>query len=268
MRKTLLLVATLSASSGIATTLSGQSSRSSLPPLSSLPPGYLPRAALPASLKLDPPPPARGSIDEKRDIAAQKAAIKLQGTPRFALAARDADLTSAQATGAFSCSAGMTISASTTPKLHNLMRRLARDYGAASAPTKVKYERKRPFVINGKPTCTPESEAELAANGSYTSGHAGVGWGWGLVLAEVFPDRAAEVVARGRAFADSRRVCNVHWLSDTEQGQVVASAVFARLHAEPAFRADVDAAREEAKALAGQFSPTGCDAEAAALALK
>lgn len=27
---------------------------------------------------LDPPPPARGSIDEKRDIAAQKAAIKLQ----------------------------------------------------------------------------------------------------------------------------------------------------------------------------------------------
>lgn len=179
MRKTLLLVATLSASSGIATTLSGQSSRSSLPPLSSLPPGYLPRAALPASLKLDPPPPARGSIDEKRDIAAQKAAIKLQGTPRFALAARDADLTSAQATGAFSCSAGMTISASTTPKLHTLMRRLARDYGAASAPTKVKYGRKRPFVINGKPTCTPESEAELAANGSYTSGHAGVGMGTG-----------------------------------------------------------------------------------------
>jgi hypothetical protein len=31
--------------------------------------------------------------------------------------------------------------------------------------------------------------------------------------------------------------------------------VFARLHAEPAFRADVDAAREEAKALAGKFAP-------------
>lgn len=262
MRNELLFAAALTASICMATTVSGQSS------VSSRPPPYLPQAALPESLKLDPPPPARGSIDEKRDIAAQKAAIKLQGTPRFALAARDADLTSAQATGAFSCAAGMTISASTTPKIDTLMRRLTRDYGLASAPTKLKYGRKRPFVINGKPTCTPKSEAELAANGSYTSGHAGIGWGWGLVLAEVFPDQAAEVVARGRAFADSRRVCNVHWLSDTEQGQVVASAVFARLHAEPAFRADVDAAREEAKALAGKFAPTGCDAEAAALALK
>ncbi len=262
MRNELLFAAALTASIGMATTVSGQSS------VLSPPPPYLPQAAVPDSLKLDPPPPARGSIDEKRDIAAQKAAIKLQGTPRFALAARDADLTSAQATGAFSCAAGMTISASTTPKIDTLMRRLTRDYGFASVPTKLKYGRTRPFVINGKPTCTPKSEAELKANGSYTSGHAGIGWGWGLVLAEVFPDRAAEVVVRGRAFADSRRVCNVHWLSDTEQGQVVASAVFARLHAEPAFRADVDAAREEAKALTGKFAPIGCDAEAAALALK
>ena len=81
-------------------------------------------------------------------------------------------------------------------------------------------------------------------------------------------DRSAELVARGRAFGDSRRVCNVHWLSDVEQGQVVASAVFARLQSEPEFQADLAAARAEAKAVAGTNAPTGCDAEAAALALR
>jgi hypothetical protein len=69
----------------------------------------------------------------------------------LAQSCRRQDLTSAQATGAFSCAAGMTISASTTPKIDTLMRRLIRDYGQASAPTKLKYGRKRPFVINGKP---------------------------------------------------------------------------------------------------------------------
>lgn len=227
---------------------------------------YLSKEAMPNSLKLDPPPPAKGSAAEARDVEAQKAALKLQGTPRFALAERDADLWSPRAVGAFSCSAGITISPATTPKIDALLRRSAREFGMASSPTKDKYMRKRPFVVNGKPTCTPTHEAQLRGNGSYTSGHAGIGWGWSLVLAQVFPDRTAELVARGRAFADSRRICNVHWLSDTEQGQVVASAVFARLQSVPDYQADLAAAREEAKALAGTHSPAGCDVEAATLA--
>lgn len=260
MRSGYLVATALVATFGLATVVSGQSGYFSQP--------YLSKEAVPDSLKLDPPPPAPGSVEEKRDVAAQKAAIKLQGTPRFALATRDSDLTSPQATGAFSCAAGITISAATTPNIDKLMRRTMGSFGMVSAPTKLKYMRKRPFVINGKPTCTPAQDSLLRGNGSYTSGHAGIGWGLGLVLAQVFPDRTADLVARGRAFADSRRVCNVHWLSDTEQGQIGASAVFARLQSEPAFLADLAAAREEAKALAGQHKPAGCDAEAAALALK
>ncbi|MCW1402813.1 phosphatase PAP2 family protein [Novosphingobium sp. MW5] len=229
---------------------------------------YLAKEDVPDSLKIDPPPPAKGSGEEARDLAAQKAALKLQNTPRFALAARDADLTSPQATSAFSCAAGIAIGPVTTPKIDALLRRTMGSFGLASAPTKQKYMRKRPFVVNGKPTCTPSQENLLRTNGSYTSGHSGIGWGQALVLAEIFPNRAAELVARGRAFGDSRRICNVHWLSDVEQGQVVASAVFARLQSEPAYLADLAAAREEAKALAGTHVPAGCDVEAAALAQK
>ena len=55
-----------------------------------LPPGYLPREALPDSLALLPPPPAPGSAAMQRDEEARNAAVKLRGSPRYARAASDA----------------------------------------------------------------------------------------------------------------------------------------------------------------------------------
>lgn len=237
--------------------------------------GYLPRGAVPNSLLLNPASPAPGSPAEIRDRAGAKAAIALQGSPRWALATRDAELLTPGATGAFSCAAGLAIGPQTTPKLQVLLRRVLIDLAMSTGPTKRQYMRKRPFMVNGKPTCTPEAEALLRRDGSYPSGHSALGYGWGLILAQVIPDRAAELVARGRAYGDSRRICNVHWLSDIEEGRVVASAVVARLNAEPAFRADLDAARAEVAALSasnsdrnpGPNSGRDCAAEAALLAL-
>ena len=62
--------------------------------------------------------------------------------------------------------------------------------------------------------------------------------------------------------------CNVHWLSDTEEGRVIASGVVARLHDEAAFRADLAAARAEiASERARGLGPTrDCPKEAAQLA--
>lgn len=229
--------------------------------------GYLPRGAVPNSLLLNPPPPAAGSPAEARDRAGADAAVALQGSPRWALAARDAELATPGATSAFSCAAGVAIGPQTTPKLQALLRRALLDLAMSTGPTKRKYMRPRPFMVNGKPTCTPEAEALLRRDGSYPSGHSALGYGWGLILAQVIPDRAAELVARGRAYGDSRRICNVHWLSDVEEGRVAASAVVARLNAEPAFRADLDAARAEVAALAERNPGKDCAAEAALLAL-
>lgn len=228
--------------------------------------GYLPRGASPDSLLLNPPPPAAGSGAEARDLEAAKAAVALRGTPRWTLATRDADFMSPAATSGFSCAAGFAIGPTTTPKLDMLMQRVARDLAGATGATKRKYMRPRPFTVNGQPICTPEMETILRGDGSYPSGHSSLGYGWGLVLAEAVPDRAAQLVARGRAFGDSRRICNVHWLSDIEEGRVVASAVVARLNAEPAFQADLAAVRAEAAAMAGKAPAEDCDAKAALLA--
>jgi acid phosphatase (class A) len=170
------------------------------------------------------------------------------------------------ATGAMACAAGRHIDAVATPQTYKLLIRAATDFSGSTRSAKDHYRRSRPFMTNGQPSCTPEAEKVLRTNGSYPSGHSAIGYGWGLVLAQVLPDRATDLVARGIAFGDSRRVCNVHWLSDVEQGRVTATATFARLQASPAFQADIAAARDELAQRAPVAPDRDCAAEAAALA--
>ena len=229
--------------------------------------GYLPAGAAPDSNTLIPPPPAPDSAANARDVAAMRAALALRGSPRWDQATTDALLFTPDATGVFSCAAGFRIAADATPKLNALLRKAGPDLALAVYPSKRKYMRARPFMTNGQPSCTPQDEAGLRRDGSYPSGHSAIGYGWGLILAELVPERAAQLGARGRALGDSRRVCNVHWLSDVEEGRVVATAVYARLHAEAAFRSDIDAARAEVELLRlkKQAAPD-CARENAALA--
>ncbi len=229
--------------------------------------GYLPAGTAPDSNLLIPPPPAPGSAAMARDEEAMRAAVALRGSPRWEQATTDALLFTPDATGVFSCAAGFKIGADVTPRINALLRKAAPDLAMAVYPSKRKYMRARPFMSNGQPSCTPQDEAGLRRDGSYPSGHSAIGYGWGLILAELVPDRAAQLVARGRAFGDSRRVCNVHWLSDVEEGRVVATAVYARLHAEAQFRVDIEEARKEADVQRlKKIAPPDCAKENAALA--
>lgn len=231
--------------------------------------GYLPKGSAPNSLALLPPAPAAGSATQARDEAAAKAAESLRNGPRWTLAAQDAELRFPAAADTFSCAADVKIDPVTTPRLYTLLRRTLTDAGLSTYPTKTKYQRQRPFMARGGPICTPAEADHLRADGSYPSGHSAAGWAWALVLAEAAPDHQDAILARGRAFTESRVVCNVHWQSDVEAGAMLGSAVVARLHDEPEFRADLDAARAEIAAAraAGRRPTRDCSAEAAALAL-
>jgi acid phosphatase (class A) len=126
-------------------------------------------------------------------------------------------------------------------------------------------------MVNGVPICATDAEREMLANdGSYPSGHAAVGWAWALILTELAPDRADAILARGREFAQSRVVCNVHWQSDVLEGRAIGAAAVARLHADAAFQADLAAAREELAAVRAKALPPSrdCAAEASALAAR
>jgi len=231
-------------------------------------PGYLAAGTTPNSLNLVPPPPAAGSAAEARDVEGAAVATALHGGPRWRLATQDADLNFPAVAGTFSCAIGAPITEADTPRLYALLRRTLPDIGLSTYPTKNKYRRARPFTVNGKPMCTPALDARLRGDGSYPSGHSALGWGWALIVAEAAPDRADAVLARGRAFSQSRMVCNVHWQSDVEEGRTMGAAVVARLHDSAEFRDDLAAARAEiAAARARGLAPSrDCAAEAAQMA--
>ena len=230
-------------------------------------PGYLPRPALIDSLTLLPPPPPAGSPEQGADDAARLAARPLQGTARWQLASRDAELMFPAAAATFACALGIAVNPETTPHLNMLLRRTYVDAGLATYKAKDKYARARPFVAGNDPTCTPKEEAMLRKDGSYPSGHAALGWAWALVLIELAPDRADALARRGVNFGQSRVVCDVHWQSDVTAGRLVASAVVAQLHANQDFTAQLGAARKEIAAAraAGGAAPVECALEQSAL---
>jgi acid phosphatase (class A) len=231
--------------------------------------GYLDPKALPNSLTLIPPPPVPGSAAFANDEEIARGTFALRGTPRFALAVSDFDLKLSNLVDDFSCALDAKITEENAPYLSTLLRRSFSDLALSTYAAKNYYKRTRPFQQNHGPIGAPEYQAALEKDPSYPSGHTAVGWGFALILTEISPDRADELLARGRAYGESRIVVNHHWYSDVVWGRFMGAATVARLHADATFRADMDAAREEISALLAKgIVPThDCKAEAAALAL-
>jgi len=223
-------------------------------------PGYLQPAAMPSGIDLLPAPPGEGSAAAARDREGNERILMTADSARKAQAKIDAATVFPGVTTSFACALGIDIGDATTPSLYRLLRRSLADFGLSTRPVKQKYLRPRPFMVNGQPPCTPNEIDTLRNDGSYPSGHSAYGFGWGLILASVAPDRTDTVIRRGIDFGDSRQVCNVHWPSDVEQGRVLGAAVFARLQSEPEFRSDLEAARKEVAAAraSGAAAPANC----------
>jgi len=232
--------------------------------------GYLSQTTLPNSLALLPSPPAAGSVAFALDEEYSQKSLGLRDTPAWTLAASDADLMFPHAASTFSCALNAPITEGDTPHLYMLLRRTLTDAGLSTYAAKDHYRRTRPFILNKLPMCTPEDAAMLEKDGSYPSGHNAIGMAWALILSEISPEQTDAILARGRAFGLNRILCNVHWHSDTLQGRAMGAYTVARLHADPAFRADLEAARTELEAVRarGLRATRDCSAEAAAVALQ
>ena len=214
--------------------------------------GYLPPEDLPNSLQLVPPPPEEGSAEWELDMAKSAHYLALNDESRTAQAVTDADLHFPAAVEAFNGILDVRISEELTPMVYMILRRSLADAGLSTYAAKDHYERPRPFMVNGHPTCTPEEEEYLSKDGSYPSGHTAIGWAWALILTELFPEQADAILERGREYGISRNVCNVHWHSDVVSGRMVGAAAVARLHANTDFLADMAAARMELDKITGR----------------
>jgi len=214
------------------------------------------------------PPPEADSVAQRHDDEVAAAALVLRGSPRWTVATADAEfMNKTLAASSFECALGVPLSQDGTPATLRLLSRVRADVMTASHDIKTHYQRPRPFMVNGQPTCSPGDEKLLRGNGAYPSGHAMLGWLWALTLADVAPGHAQALLARGRAYGESRIVCNVHWRSDVIAGRDVADVAATLVRGNAAYPRDVEAARREIRRLSasGARPSRDCAAEAAAL---
>ena len=204
--------------------------------------GYLPsdsfdiRAVLPVA-------PTPGDPRYDADRAIFKNTRSLIGSPRWNLATNDVKTGSADLMADFSCTVGVALTPQNAPHLKALVETAGRDTGRSSGIAKDYFRRLRPFQIDDGATCQPKEE--LANSFDYPSGHTTWGWTWALILAELVPDKATAILARGRAYGESRIVCGVHNASAVQYGYLTASATLAAVRASAKYRADFAAARKE-----------------------
>jgi len=222
--------------------------------------------AAPDTYKILPPAPVPGSTRYEADRTMFLATRKMKDTPRWAMARNDDS--SALFIKDLTCAVGVELTKENAPKLMSMVPRVARDSSRMTNGPKDIYKRQRPFLIDPGPTCIDQS-GDLARSPDYPSGHNTYSWTLGLIMAELVPERATEILIRSRAFGESRMVCGVHNMSAVEAGRMNGSILVAALHGSEEFRKDLEIARKEIAAArkAGPApDPTVCAAEAETVA--
>jgi acid phosphatase (class A) len=228
--------------------------------------GYLPSGTIDI-LQVLPPAPQKGEARYANDRAIFKATRRWVGTPRWDLATADVNTKPDYMGKAFSCAVGIDLTPQTAPKTFTLILKAGIDTNTQSGAAKDHFKRQRPYMIDKGRTC--QAPEELAKSFDYPSGHTTWGWTWGSLLSQIAPDRATQIMARARSYGESRIVCGVHNYSAVEGGRITSASVLNAVQAQPAFQADLAAAKAEIAALRADpaaLRPTGCDAEASLVA--
>lgn len=206
--------------------------------------GFLTEATMPDAVATIPPAPQEGEARNDLDWRVFRDLRALEGGDRWKLAQSDNSYLPKDLVKDFSCAVGAELTAENVPTLLVILQRTTTDAGAAAEKAKQLYKRTRPYLHNPGNICIEKTEA-LGKSFDYPSGHASLGWTAGLVMAQLAPDRASDVLARGRAYGESRLVCGVHNMSAVEAGRTNAAGVFAALQSSSEFQAMMTKARGE-----------------------
>lgn len=229
--------------------------------------GYLAPGAVQA-MQILPPPPAAGSARAESDKQVFLATRKLENTPRWEQARVDSDQSVTATLKTFSCALGADLGPASAPATDALLERFAKDQAPVVEAAKSGFHQPRPFLAAPGALCIPRSD-ELVRSPDYPSGHATWGWAVGLILAEAAPERGDALLARGRAYGESRVICGAHSVSAVEAGRMVGASLVSAVHASPTFRSDLESARMELASLrrSGRApDPAMCARESALLA--
>ncbi|TPN46463.1 MULTISPECIES: phosphatase PAP2 family protein [unclassified Mesorhizobium] len=184
-----------------------------------------------------PPPPANDSAETKAELG-EVLTLQVTRTPEMeARAVADAE----ENVWRFADVMGPNFSAEKLPKFSAFFDRVVATEGAVVDPAKDIWKRPRPHQLSDlvKPA------VKLSSSGSWPSGHATVGTMIGIILADMVPERRAEIMARAAEYAHNRVVGGIHYPSDVEMGKISGSVIAAVLLNRDDFKAEYEVARAE-----------------------
>jgi len=184
-----------------------------------------------------PPPPANDSAQTKAELG-EVLTLQVTRTPEMAASAV-AD--SEENVWRFANVMGPNFNKDKLPKFSAFFDRVVETEGAVVDPAKDVWKRPRPHQLSDlvKPA------VKLSSSGSWPSGHATVGTMMGIILADMVPEKRAEIMARAAEYAHNREVGGIHYASDVEMGKISGSVIAAVLLNRDDFKAEYEVARAE-----------------------
>jgi acid phosphatase (class A) len=190
--------------------------------------------------KLLAPPPAADSARQKADFARVMEVQRTRTPDQVARAQEDIHTSVFR----FADVLGPQFNEANLPKTAALFLAAQHDAALVAKGGKRYFKRARPFVNNTDVHPTVPTNPK-GFYGSYPSGHATFGYMAAILLAQMVPEKRAELFARGREFGQNRIVDGVHYPSDIEAGRIDGTLVANALMENPKFQRDFAAAKAE-----------------------
>jgi acid phosphatase (class A) len=195
--------------------------------------------------RLLPPPPAAGSAQERTEL---DELLRLQAT-RTTAAVQRAREDASVSIFRFADALGSPpqFNPQQLPLTAELFARIGRDEGLFMNPAKSAFGRPRPFVTDKHlAPIVPEPPSA-----SYPSGHSTWAVASAIVLADMVPERRAQIFARADEYAHNREIGGVHYPSDVFAGHLAGTALAEALFDQPRFVADELTAAAELRVALG-----------------
>ena len=207
---------------------------------------YFTMDEMPDLVKCLPAPPAPGTPEFRYDSLRYFWGREQRKDPvRAAIADRDAGWQIDTVIAVFSEPFGMKLSPDGTPEIWHLLYSGIKTMEQIRVRPKAYFHRQRPFEYFNDHVLTLWEEEALRGEGSYPSGHTIRGWAMALMLAEINPDAAEALFAKGWEYGESRVIVGAHWQSDVDASRAAASIAYAKAQTSKAFRRQVARARAE-----------------------
>jgi len=214
------------------------------PPANPAPAAYLTTTAG-TLYRLLPPPPVAGSAQERAEL---DELLHLQAIRTPAEAQRAAaDATVSIFRFADALGSPLQFNPGRLPRTSALFERILRDEVRFVEPAKDAYARPRPYLTEKR--LSPV--VAIPPSAAYPSGHATWAIACAIVLADMLPERRAQIFARADEYARNREVGGVHYPSDVAAGHLAGTALAAQLFELPRFLDDEAAAAAELRAALG-----------------